>query len=458
MQQTEQTIFKIIKSQKEFFESGATLSVSYRQRALQKLQDWIRNNTDLLLAALQEDLGKSRCEGFMTEISLVLSELKYLRRHTASFARPKRARISLAQFPGKSFTLAVPYGTALIMSPWNYPVQLTLCPLADCIAAGNCALVKPSAYAPATAKILEELITSLFPREYIAFVSGGRETNAAVLRQKYDIIFFTGGKTVGTLVAETAAKTLTPVVLELGGKSPCIVDSDADLRRAAKRIAFGKFLNAGQTCVAPDYVLISPQVKDKFLQALKEEIQALYGENPLQNDSYPHMINEKHFDRVTGLIDAEKVYFGGKSDRSLLKIQPTVLDGCTLSDGAMQEEIFGPVLPVLTFSSFEEAKQLIEKNANPLALYYFGKQNADRFLREISFGGGCINDTILHLASHHMGFGGVGESGMGAYHGKTGFLAFSHVKSIFVRKGGDLSLRYPPYSDKKLRSLRRLYR
>lgn len=449
---------ELAEKQREYFSTGKTLAVEERKKALLKLREGIIRREKEIFDALGADLGKSVCEAYMTEIGMVLEEISFLVKNLKKFAAAHRVKASISQFPARCYTIAAPYGVALIMSPWNYPFQLTLAPLADCLAAGNCAIVKPSAYAPATSALIKELLSDLFAPEYVAAVTGGRAENEALLRQKYDMIFFTGGVSTGKIVARAAAETLTPAVLELGGKSPCIVDEDADIARAARRIAFGKLLNAGQTCVAPDYLLVQESVKAALLEALEQEFVKMCGEDALKNENYPHIVNEKHFQRVKGLITPEKVVFGGDFDEKTLKIQPTLLDGATLEDAAMQEEIFGPVLPVLTFRTFEDAKKIIAVHPNPLALYYFGKKNESRALQEISFGGGCVNDTILHLATPRMGFGGVGESGMGAYHGKRGFDAFSHTKSILKKGKLELSLRFAPYSDKKLASLKKYIR
>ena len=449
---------ELAEKQREYFSTGKTLAVEERKKALLKLREGIIRREKEIFDALGADLGKSACEAYMTEIGMVLEEISFLVKNLKKFAAAHRVKASISQFPARCYTIAAPYGVALIMSPWNYPFQLTLAPLADCLAAGNCAIVKPSAYAPATSALIKKLLSDLFAPEYVAAVTGGRAENEALLRQKYDMIFFTGGVSTGKIVARAAAETLTPAVLELGGKSPCIVDEDADIARAARRIAFGKLLNAGQTCVAPDYLLVQESVKAALLEALEQEFVKMCGEDALKNENYPHIVNEKHFQRVKGLISPEKVVFGGDFDEKTLKIQPTLLDSATLEDAAMQEEIFGPVLPVLTFRTFEDAKKIIAVHPDPLALYYFGKKNESRALQEISFGGGCVNDTILHLATPRMGFGGVGESGMGAYHGKRGFDAFSHTKSILKKGKIELSLRFAPYSDKKLASLKKYIR
>ncbi|MBQ7826276.1 MAG: aldehyde dehydrogenase, partial [Clostridia bacterium] len=363
----------------------------------------------------------------------------------------------LAQFHARSFTICNPYGVVLIMSPWNYPFMLTMEPLIGALAAGNCCVVKPSAYAPATSAIIREIIAECFPPEYVAVVEGGRKENQALLDQRFDYIFFTGGVTVGREVMRKAAEHLTPVSLELGGKSPCIVDSTARLDLAAKRLAFGKLLNCGQTCVAPDYLLIDRRIKDEFLALLKKHIVSMIGEDALENDQYVRMVSRRHYDRVMGLIDPAKVFFGGKGDEASLHIQPTIIDNVTADDPVMQEEIFGPVLPVIAYDSIDEAIAFINGREHPLALYLFSEDKAtqERFLRAVPFGGGCINDTIIHLATSRMGFGGVGQSGMGSYHGIRSFKTFSHEKSIVNKSTWmDLPVRYMPYGALKDKLLR----
>ena len=399
--------------------------------------------------ALTEDLGKSDFEGFMCETGLVLSELHYMIRHTRKFARERRVHTPLAQFTSRSYQKPTPYGNTLIMSPWNYPFLLTIDPLADAIAAGNTAIIKPSAYSPATSAVIKKLISECFDPRYVAVVTGGREENAMLLEQKFDFVFFTGSQSVGKEVLRHTAETLTPAVLELGGKSPCIVDSTAKLPLAAKRIVFGKFINCGQTCVAPDYILCQRSVKDRLMEELCRQIKLQYGESPLLNPDYGKIINEKHFARICGLIDRDKTVHGGKVNKETLQIEPTVMDGVTWDDAVMQQEIFGPVLPVLTFDTFEEVYALLAKRPKPLALYLFSEDKGR--MKEVSsrcsYGGGCMNDTLIHLATSEMGFGGVGESGMGAYHGKEGFDVFSHTKSIVEKKTWlDLPMRYQPYN------------
>ena len=441
-------IESILDSQRKFFQTGATLPVSFRIEMLKKLRDAVRRYEEEIAAALKADLGKSAYESYMCETGLALTELTYMIRNTRRLAARRRARTPLAQFAASSYRQPSPYGSALIMSPWNYPFLLTIDPLADAIAAGNTAVVKPSAYSPATSAVIARLIAECFPQDYVAVVIGGRQENAHLLEQKFDFVFFTGGQNVAREVLRHTAETLTPAVLELGGKSPCIVDGTAKLSLAAKHIVFGKFLNCGQTCVAPDYILCERSVKDGLVKELRAQIRAQFGERPLENPDYGRIVNEKHFDRLLGLIDAKKVVAGGASDRSALRIEPTVLDGVSWDDAVMQEEIFGPVLPVLTYERFEDVIPMLANRPKPLALYLFSEDRgrAARITRQCAFGGGCVNDVVIHLATSEMGFGGVGESGMGAYHGREGFDAFSHVKSIVDKKTWmDLPMRYQPY-------------
>ncbi len=439
---------QILERQREYFYSGATLPVAFRVAALKKLYAAIQSREEEIKGALYEDLGKSAFESYMCEIGMALSEIRYLIKRTRKFAKARRVRTPISQFAAKSYEKSLPYGNVLIMSPWNYPFLLTIAPLADAIAAGNCAIVKPSAYSPATGKLLRTLIAECFPPAYITVVAGGRKENEALLEKKFDFIFFTGSQAVGKEVLRRAAEHLTPAVLELGGKSPCIVDETAKISLAAKRIVFGKFLNCGQTCVAPDYILCHRLVKEALIREIVLQIRKQFGEEPLKNPHYGKIISEKHFERIYGLIDPEKIAYGGDRCAANRKIEPTVLDGVTWSDAVMQEEIFGPVLPILSYESFDEVYGLLKGKEKPLALYLFteDKARAREVVDRIPFGGGCINDTIIHLASSRLGFGGVGESGMGAYHGKTGFEAFSHKKSVVDKKTWcDLPIRYQPY-------------
>jgi len=446
-------------NQRIFFASGKTRNIAFRKEQLDKLGDWIKRNDERIMAALTADLGKARFEGYATEIGVVLDDLRYIRHRLGHWARDKTVVSPLKQFPSRSFKRPEPYGCVLILSPWNYPFMLTVGPLLGAIAAGNCAVVKPSAYSPNSSAILAEMARACFSPEYIAVVEGGREENRALLEQRYDYIFFTGSIAVGKTVMAAAAKNLTPLTLELGGKSPCIVDESANIPLAARRIAWGKYLNAGQTCVAPDYLLVHKNVKDRLLKELAACVETFYGKSPLDSPDCPKMINQKHFDRVLGLTRGEHFLFGGVSDPARLKIAPAALDNISFDSPVMQEEIFGPVLPVLTFENLREAVDKVAILPRPLALYVFTtKRENERFvLNSLRFGGGCVNDTVVHLATSHMPFGGVGESGMGGYHGKDSFRTFSHYKSIMKKSNLiDLPLRYPPYKEIYLKLLKRM--
>ena len=454
---TEQEIKDILQQQNHFFSSGKTIPAEFRLKQLESLKEAIIRHEADLAAALKEDLGKSRMESYMCEIGLTLSELTWMQKHLRSLMRSKRVSTPAAQFAAKSFRSPSPYGTVLIMSPWNYPVLLTLDPLIDAIAAGNTAVVKPSAYAPCTFDVMKTMIEECFPAHYVAVVDGGRAENQALLQQRFDMIFFTGGKTVGQEVLRHAAEYLTPVTLELGGKSPCIVDSTAKIRLAAKRIVFGKYLNCGQTCVAPDYILCDKRIRDELITAILAEIEKQFGKEPLKNPNYGKIINEKHFERILGLINGEKLVYGGQSEPESLRIAPTVLNNITWDDAVMGEEIFGPLLPILTFDTLDEALDTVESHPHPLALYFFSEDKAaqKKVLDTCRFGGGCINDTIIHLATSDMPFGGVGESGMGSYHGRVGFETFSHYRSIVDKKTWmDLPIRYQKYTRLKEKMMR----
>lgn len=445
---TQEAIREIIRRQREFFYTGATLNIDFRIEALKKLQASIQAHQEQIDAALKADLGKSSFESYMCESGLVLSEITYLLKHIRSLSREKTVHTPLAQFHSRSFQKPSPYGVSLIMSPWNYPFLLTFDPLADALAAGNTAVLKPSAYSPATGAVICEIVRECFPEHHVAVVMGGREENACLLQEHFDYIFFTGSQSVGKEVMRKASEHLTPVTLELGGKSPCIIDKSANLKLAAKRIVFGKYLNCGQTCVAPDYVYCHSEVKDKFLEQIRKQIRKQFGKAPLDNKNYGKIINQKHFDRIQGLIDSSKVICGGNVRPKTLQIEPTVMDKVTFEDAVMQEEIFGPVLPVLTFTSIDEVIHKVNSLAHPLALYIFAQDKAiiNKATSECGFGGGCINDVVIHLATSELPFGGFGESGMGSYHGKKGFETFSHYKSIVDKKTWmDLPIRYQPY-------------
>lgn len=457
---TNEQIASLLDKQREYYKSGVTVPVNFRIEQLKKLYAAIKKYENEILQALHTDLGKSDYESFMCEIGLVLSEITYMIRHTKKFAKRKTVFTPITNFHAHCFKQPVPYGNTLIMSPWNYPFLLTVDPLADAIAAGNTAVVKPSAYSPATSAIISKIISECFDAEYIAVITGGRAENAALLEQKFDFVFFTGSQAVGKEVLRHTAEHLTPAVLELGGKSPCIVDKSANIALAAKRIVFGKFLNCGQTCVAPDYILCESSVKDKFINEVASQIKIQYGDNPLKNKDYGKIINQKHFERLCGLIDKNKVIIGGETDCGSNRIAPTVIDNVTENDAVMGEEIFGPIMPILTFDDFDKMVDNLKDKDKPLALYLFSsdKGQIKRITTELSYGGGCINDVVVHLSTSEMGFGGVGQSGMGSYHGKDGFDAFSHYKSIMDKKTWlDLPMRYQPYKNKMYEKLLHLF-
>ena len=457
---TNEEIRSLLEKQRAYFRSGVTVPVKFRIGQLKKLYAVVKRYENEICDALTSDLGKSHYEGFMCEVGLVLHEISYMLGHVKRFSKRKKVRTPLAQFASCSFKQPVPYGNTLIMSPWNYPFLLTMGPLVDAIAAGNTAIVKPSAYSGATGRIVEKLIAEAFSPEYVAVVTGGRAENTALLEQKFDFVFFTGSGAVGKEVLRHTAEHLTPAVLELGGKSPCIVDASADIRLAAKRIVFGKYLNCGQTCVAPDYILCERSVKDAFVAEVIKQVKAQYGENPLANKDYGKIINRKHFDRLLGLIDPKKVIVGGNADPETCRIAPTVMDNVTEADAVMGEEIFGPIMPILTFDRFDTVVDELKGKDKPLALYIFSsdRKHIDRVMTELSYGGGCINDVVIHLATSEMGFGGVGESGMGSYHGKDGFDAFTHYKSVVDKKTWlDLPMRYQPYKSKLYEKLLHLF-
>ncbi len=450
-------IQEILYRQKAFFEKGQTLNPEYRRKQLKKLYKAVEDSSEELRKALYEDLGKSGFESDMCEIRLTLSEISWMIRNVRKLSRKRRVRTPLAQFHSRSYEQPSPYGTVLIMSPWNYPVLLSLEPLADAIAAGNTVVLKPSAYSPAVSEALCRLISSVFPEEQAAVIRGGRNENSALLSERFDYIFFTGSKAVGKTVMKAAAERLTPVTLELGGKSPCIVEKSAQIPLAARRIVFGKLLNCGQTCVAPDYILCDRSIQDKLINAIKAEIERQYSADPLANPDYGRIVNQKHFDRILNLINADKTVYGGGYDRAALKIEPTVMKDVTLSDSAMKEEIFGPVLPIIPYKTIEQAMHMIKSMPSPLALYIFSedRKTVKRITSSLGFGGGCINDTIIHLATSEMGFGGFGESGMGSYHGKAGFDAFTHMKSIVDKSTWiDLPMRYQKYTELNHRLIR----
>ena len=454
------TTAEILQLQREYFLTGETKSVKFRKKQLELLKQTILANEKKIYEALKEDLGKSEIESYMCEVALVVNEIKYILKHLKCFVKKKKVPTSIVNFPASSYEMPCPKGNVLIMSPWNYPFMLTIEPLVDALAAGNTVIVKPSAYSKATSKLIYEMLSSTFEQKYVAVVTGGREVNQDLLTLKFDHIFFTGSKTVGHEVLKNAERNLTTVTLELGGKSPCIVDKTAPIALAAKRIVFGKFINCGQTCIAPDYILVHESVKEMFLRSLILEIKLQYGENPLTDPLYGKIISEKHFDKVVGLLENQKVLYGGKYNRESLKIEPTVVVDPDLNSNIMTNEIFGPIIPVVTYKTNSEALEIIRRNDTPLAQYIFTKdKNVKNFFEtNVLFGGGCINDTIMHISTPLLAFGGVGQSGMGAYHGKRGFDAFSHYKSIINKSTKlDLPLRYRPHSNFKIKTIKKFF-
>lgn len=445
-------IKELVELQRKYFFSGATLTYAARMDALERIRTALDKYAPDLRRALYQDLHKAASESDMAEIAMTRAELNYCMKHLKGWMRREHVKTGLANFHATSFTVAEPYGVTLVMAPWNYPVLLCMEPLINAVAAGNCVILKPSAYAPHVSAVLAEMLGSCFKPEHIAVVEGGRAENNELLEQRFDYIFFTGSTTVGKIVLEKAARYVTPVTLELGGKSPCIVDKTANIKVAARRIVFGKILNSGQTCVAPDYLIVHPAVKEELFAAMKKELITMLGEKPLESEEYPRMVNEKHFARMMGLIEGEDVVVGGYGNPETLQIALTILDNVSLDAPVMQEEIFGPVLPTLTFETREELLAIIRHFEKPLACYLFttDKQMERWALAHIAFGGGCINDTIVHLATSEMGFGGVGASGMGSYHGKVGFETFSHRKSVIKKYNWiDMPMRYHPYADWK---------
>lgn len=442
---TPERIREIRGKQARYFHSGATLDVAVRKSNLKAFEKAVLKWEKPLCDALWADLHKSYEEAYMTEISILLGEIRTHIRKIGKWTRRTCVPTPLKMFPSRSRIISEPLGTALIISPWNYPVQLLLTPLVGAISAGCTAVLKPSPYVPNVSKVIEDMIADTFPEDYIAVTQGHRDVNAALLEERWDIIFFTGSPSLGRRVMTAAAKYLTPVVLELGGKSPCIIDKDADINVAAKRVAWGKTLNAGQTCIAPDYLMVHEEVKDRFLKALGKAFTELLGSNPQESGHFVRVVNDAAFERLTGYFKDGNIVFGGHTDKAERYIEPTVLDNVSPDSPVMQEEIFGPIFPVLTFRNISEVTEFVTSREKPLALYYFGK-NGDYVLRHTSSGGSCLNDTILHIANEHVPFGGVGMSGMGSYHGKLSFDAFTHYRSNIVTPTSiDLPFRYMPY-------------
>lgn len=443
-------IHEIVESEKHFFRTGVTRGVDFRIDMLKKFRKAIIENDELISAALKADLNKQPFESYMCETGLLLEEINFHIKRLKKWSKTRRVKSGIGQLPGKSYVCPEPYGVVLIMAPWNYPVQLCLMPLVGAISAGNCAVVKPSAYAPESSRVISKLIESAFPTGFVTAVEGGRDANKALLDEPFDYIFFTGSVAVGKTVMEAAAKRLTPVTLELGGKSPIIVDETANLPLAARRIAFGKVLNAGQTCVAPDYLMIEKSVEAPFIEEYKKALADFFPDGDMSG--MVRIINDKHFERVCNILDnSGSIAIGGARDAETRFIEPAVLTGVPVDSPAMQQEIFGPVLPVLPYEKLDDCIDFIRSRPKPLALYIFSenKMNQEKVLNSCSFGGGCINDTVIHLASSHMSFGGVGESGMGSYHGRKSFDTFTHYRSVLKQGKLDVKLRYFPYKSGK---------
>lgn len=453
-------IHDVLKKQRQFFNTGQTRDISFRIKQLKLLKHGVATNQDKILDALHQDLGKSAYESYLTEVGLVLTELGHITRKLPSWAKPRKAITPYYHFPAKSVIHPEPFGVALIMSPWNYPFQLAFSPLASALAAGNCVILKPSEFAPHTGKVMAQILQSLFAPGHVLAINGDQEVSEALLKEHFNYIFYTGGAKVGKIVMTAAARRLTPVTLELGGKSPCIVDQNANIKLAARRIVSGKFINAGQTCIAPDYLLVHAGVKEPLIDEMIRNIEAFYGQTPINCPHYPRIVNRRHFERLTALLRDARIMHGGESDPERLTIAPTLMSLTNDTGPLMKEEIFGPILPVLEFTHIEEAIGMVNARPRPLALYLFSEnqQTIDRVVKQVSFGGGCINDTLIHFATPYLPFGGVGESGMGGCHGRFGFETFSHHKSI-IRKATwiDFPFRYPPFFN-HLKLLKRVLR
>lgn len=451
---------EVVEKQKEFFKTGKPIDINYRKKALIKLRDAVDKCEEKILYALKLDLGKSEFEGYETELGIVKSELKNTIKNLEKWSKPKKVRASIMNPFSDNRIYNQPYGVCLILSPWNYPFQLALMPLIGSIATGNTSILKLSEISPFTSGVVREIVEEVFDEEYVAVFSGEADEAINLIESDIDFIFYTGNPKIGASVAESAGRRLIPCVLELGGKSPCIIDRKADLDNAAKKIVWGKFMNAGQTCVAPDYIIADRlaflELRDKLVHYIKE----FYGENPIESDDYPKIINKKNFDRILNLIEGKRLIFGGKYDDDSLKIEPTILEVSSMDEKIMQEEIFGPIIPIIIYKNKSEIFEIIDKNKNPLALYLFTDDNSfeKEIIEKVSFGGGCVNDTIIHCTSEGLPFGGIGRSGLGNYHGKASFDAFSHKKSVVKsKKFADISMKYPPFNEKKLELIKKVF-
>jgi len=448
----------IVNSQKEFFKTQKTKNIDYRKQLLKQLQSELIKQENHITKALYDDFKKPEFESVISETAIVLQDLKRTIKHIDKWAKPKRVFPSLLNFPSSDYLYSEPYGTVLIIAPWNYPYQLALAPLIGAVAAGNTVVLKPSELTPNTSALLSKIIKNIFPQEFVTVVEGGVDTSTQLLNQVWDYIFFTGSVGVGKIVAKAAAPNLTPITLELGGKNPCVIDKTANIKLAAKRIVWGKFINAGQTCIAPDYILIDSTIKKKFYKVLEDEIISAYSKNPQQSADFARIINDKNFNRLAEMLVNENCVIGGEINNEDLYISPTIIDEPTLDSKVMEDEIFGPILPVISFKNLDDIDSIIRSYSKPLSLYVFSTNSAQakQLIKQYSFGGGCINDTVIHFANHRLPFGGVGNSGISAYHGKHTFDIFSHKKGI-VKKGNwlDIPLRYAPYKG-KLKQLKSL--
>ncbi|ABG86837.1 aldehyde dehydrogenase [Clostridium perfringens] len=448
-----ETLREKINKQRKYFSTGETKDINFRIEKLKKLRDVLKSEEEKIFEALKKDLMKSSFESYVTEVAMVYDEINMHIKNIKKWSKKRRVKTPLVQFPAKSFIKLEPYGVVLIIGPFNYPFMLTMDPLIGAIAAGNTAVIKPSESAPETSKILKEILEKVFDEKYVLHVNPerGKEVVEELLKEKFDYIFFTGSATVGKIVMKAASQYLTPITLELGGKSPCIIDKDCKLELAARRIVWGKLLNSGQTCVAPDYLYVHKDIEEEFIKKLEEEIKNQFGNNPLESEDYSKMVNEREFNRVLSYIDKEKLVFGGNYNRKTFQIEPTILKNVTWNDPVMEREIFGPIFPILSFENLDEVIRLVNSKDKPLALYYFSedKNKIEKVINSTSSGGVTINDTLVHVSSSYLPFGGVGNSGMGEYHGKYSFDLFSNKKGVMNRKTFlDLKIRYAPFLNK----------
>lgn len=455
-----ETLREKINKQREYFSTGETKDINFRIEKLKKLRDVLKSEEEKIFEALKKDLMKCSFESYVTEVAMVYDEINMHIKNIKKWSKKRRVKTPLVQFPAKSFIQLEPYGVVLIIGPFNYPFMLTMDPLIGAIAAGNTAVIKPSESSPETSKILKEILEKVFDEKYVLHVNPerGKEVVEELLKEKFDYIFFTGSATVGKIVMKAASQYLTPVTLELGGKSPCIILKDANIDLTAKRLTWGKLINAGQTCVAPDYVLVHEDRKNELIEKIKYYTNKYFGDNPCNNEQFPKIINQRHFNRILSLIDKDKIVYGGNYNKETLKIEPTIVDNVNWDDNIMKEEIFGPIFPILTYKDLDEVIQKIIQMPNPLALYIFTKNKylENKLLEMIPAGGCCINDTVTHIATNYLPFGGIGESGMGSYHGKAGFDTFTHYKSVLKKLNLDVPIRYAPYDNKLIKVLKKM--